>query len=107
KRTSVVTPHLAAVIKGTVLEVTTNQQSASVRVDKGVVEVRSDERSVDVEAGREAVSDGQSLSVAAAEVTSQVPGAPNTFSTELREVPASNSQNNGGATGPANTGNNG
>ncbi|MFK7762932.1 MAG: hypothetical protein AB8B62_06695 [Roseobacter sp.] len=87
KRTSVVTPHLAAVIKGTVLEVTTTAESASVRVDKGLVEVQSGGRRVDVSAGRQAVSDGRSVSVETASVTSQVEGAANTFSLELREAP--------------------
>ena len=41
--TSVVTPHLAAVVKGTVFEVTVDSAESEVRVDQGVVEIEAED----------------------------------------------------------------
>jgi hypothetical protein len=54
QHTSVVTPHLAAVVKGTVFEVTVGQAQSNVRVDRGLVEVSDGDQSVKVGSGRAA-----------------------------------------------------
>ncbi len=52
QHTSVVTPHLAAVVKGTVFEVSVEGNRSDVRVDKGLVEVSDGDRSVNVSPGQ-------------------------------------------------------
>ena len=54
QHTSVVTPHLAAVVKGTVFEVTVGRTQSRVHVDQGPVEVSDGGRSVDVPKGQAA-----------------------------------------------------
>ncbi len=51
QHTSVVTPHLAAVVKGTVFEVTASREHSSVRVDRGLVAVSDGHRTVGVRPG--------------------------------------------------------
>ncbi|MFQ6547004.1 FecR domain-containing protein [Aestuariibius sp. 2305UL40-4] len=95
KHTSVVTPHLAAVVKGTVFEVSTDRAASTVRVDRGRVEVRDESGRADVPEGRQAVSSGRSLTVSDARVTSQIPGNPNAFGLDTRPIEA-------GRQGPSN-----
>lgn len=92
RQINVVTPHLAAVIKGTVLEVATDSSGSSVNVDKGLVEVQSGGQRTDVPAGRRASSSGSAITVEAAAVTSVVPGRPNALS--LTPAPVASSASN-------------
>ncbi len=71
--TEVVTPHLAAVVIGTVLEVTTNGSGSEVRVDEGRVQVEGAGGQAIVTAGQQAAvaaNGGQSIVVSLATETS-------------------------------------
>ena len=75
-RTIVDTPHLAAVVLGTVLEVSTDDATSSVRVDQGRVRVDHGGRSAVVEMGQEGVVQANAtgtITIDAALVTTVVP----------------------------------
>ena len=74
-RTFIQTRHLAAVVLGTVLEVSTNEATSSLRVDKGRVQVRNGGQSVVLTKGQkvDVQSDTTAMRVEAAIVTSVVP----------------------------------
>lgn len=69
---SVVTPHLAAVVKGTVFEVTVSRNQSAVRVDEGRVRVSDGNNATDVPAGKLARKGAKApkVTVEAATVTS-------------------------------------
>ena len=87
KHTTVYTPHVAAVVKGTVFEVSVNEFASEVRVDNGTVEVRDEAgRSVDVSKGNKATSSGRTISVAPANVSSLKPGSGNSMILDLAQT---------------------
>ena len=91
RHTSVVTPHLAAVVKGTVFEVTAERDSSRLRVDEGVVEVSDREGQVNVPAGREIATLGQGILVARAKVTSLAKGKGRRIGLGLTRISAAES----------------
>ncbi len=100
QHTSVVTPHLAAVVKGTVFEVSVSKSKSDVRVDRGLVEVSSGDETVDVPRGKKAAAGqiGSGVSISEAEETSLT-------STGLvgLELAAIKSNNNAGGIGNGNS----
>ena len=106
KHTSVVTPHLAAVVKGTIFEVTVSARQSRVRVDQGVVSVTNDSGSIDVATGRIAASSGAAIEVSLAEVTSVVPGRSNAIGLGLQTI-ATVGGGTGNSGGNGQSGNNG
>ena len=77
-RTVVKTPHLAAVVLGTVLEVSANKTESSVRVDKGRVRVEHGGQRAVLTQGQQGVvqaASKRSISIVPASVTSVVPGS--------------------------------
>ena len=71
QHTSVVTPHIAAVVKGTVFEVTVRRGQTQVRVDDGRVEVANENGRTEIAPGEvAAASAGSSIAVETANVTS-------------------------------------
>ena len=103
QHTSVVTPHLAAVVKGTVFEVSVSRSNSSVRVDEGKVEVSGGDGSQIVTPGQRAKVGGKSKSVkvARARVTSIT--SRGTVGLELAEI-ASEGKSNAGGNGNGNDG---
>ncbi len=101
QHTSVVTPHLAAVVKGTVFEVTVRRSRSDVRVDRGLVEVSDGDRSVDVPAGRAAAvnTSRKGIEVSRASKTSLT--ARGTVGLELAELGVNG---NAGGIGSSNAG---
>ncbi len=67
RETTVVTPHLAAVVKGTVFQVDAGSGSSAVRVREGVVEVSSGQSRARVTAGQTASSEGAVIRVSETE----------------------------------------
>jgi len=104
QHTSVVTPHLAAVVKGTVFEVAVGRKQTKVRVDRGLVAVSDGKQTVDVPGGQAAKA-GPNLSgidVSTATMTSiRVDGL---VGLELAEI---KSNGNAGGNGNGNAGGNG
>ncbi len=112
QHTSVVTPHLAAVVKGTVFEVTVAQDGSSVRVDEGVVAVSDGSDSVDVEAGRQASASARNTGVSVTASTTSSLARSGVVGLELAEIAsdgrAGGSENsNAGGNGKSNAGGNG
>ena len=70
RETTVITPHLAAVVKGTRFEVNVGAASSAVRVDEGAVDVSASGDTVQVAAGQVATSSGSGIDVAATPATS-------------------------------------
>ena len=72
--TIVVTPHIAAVVKGTVFEVSVRRGQSQVRVDDGRVEVANENGRTEIATGEvAAASSGSTIAVETANVTSMTP----------------------------------
>ncbi len=103
QHTSVVTPHLAAVVKGTVFEVTVRQSASQVRVDRGLVEVSDGDRSIDLPAGRAATVGTSRPGIEVAQASKTSLTSKGTVGLELAEVRSNgNAAGNGNASGNAN-----
>ena len=114
QHTSVVTPHLAAVVKGTVFEVSVGRVRSDVRVDSGLVEVSDGERSVDVSKGQEASVGGSKSGISVTDATETSLNQDGLVGLELAEINSngkagsnSNGDGNGNGNGNGNSGNNG
>ncbi len=101
QHTSVVTPHLAAVVKGTVFEVTVRSTGSDARVDRGRVEVSDGDRSVSVRAGQVAAVKRSSTGIEVARATETSLAARGKAGLELAEV---KSNDNAGGNGNGNAG---
>lgn len=102
QHTSVVTPHLAAVVKGTVFEVTVGQQQSNIRVDRGLVAVSDGTTTIDVPPGKQATAGRGNPSVTVTEATETSIGANGQVGLGLAEV-----KSNGKAGSKGNRGGNG
>ena len=89
QHTSVVTPHLAAVVKGTVFEVTVGSAQSNVRVDQGKVEVSDGDQSVDVSAGQEATVNPKAANIGVAPAKTTSLRANGTVGMELATIRSS------------------
>lgn len=103
--TEVVTPHLAAVILGTVFEVTVAGAGSALRVDEGSVSVNSGEDRAVIGAGQQAnvsASGPGAITVTPADVTSLTSAIGRTFAEpfgQVRRLEVGNRGGNGGGIG--------
>ncbi len=111
--TEVVTPHLAAVILGTVFEVTVAGAGSALRVDEGSVSVNSGEDRAVIGAGQQAnvsASGPGAITVTPADVTSLTSAIGRTFAEpfgQVRRLEVGNRGGNGGGNGIGNGGGHG
>ena len=101
QHTSIVTPHLAAVVKGTVFEVTVERGQSAVRVDKGLVEVSTGSDSVDVPAWQQAVVTSNSSAILVSDATETSINARGLVGLELAKIKSGSMAGGKGSGGEA------
>ena len=103
QHTTVVTPHLAAVVKGTVFEVSVSKSKSEVRVDRGLVAVSNGDETVDVSKGKKAAAGRNVSGVSVSDAQKTSVTSKGLIGLELAEI---GSNGNTGGNGNGNAGGN-